>query len=148
MALRSISQADIEALLAEPTETTVKEFELVYDGVVNGRGLRVVVDRFSSPRVGYHCDAPSEVTMFISYDSDADAIYVKLRTDIAHSAETREIDWQRYADYDESGTLIGVEFLRVSRGIDLAGVPQADEVAEAIRSLPGVAARLIEAPAA
>ncbi len=86
--------------------------------------------------------------MFISYDTDADAVYVKLRTDIAHSAETREIDWQRYVDYDEQGQLIGVEFLGVSRGINLTGVPEAEHVAEAIRTLPGVAAWLIEAPAA
>ncbi len=49
MVLRSISEAEVEALIAEPAETTVKEFEVVYDGVVDGRGLRVVVDRYSSP---------------------------------------------------------------------------------------------------
>jgi uncharacterized protein YuzE len=86
--------------------------------------------------------------MFVSYDSDADAVYVKLRTDAEHSAETREIDMWRYADYDDDGQLIGVEFLRASHGINVFGVPSATAVAEAIRSLPRLAALLTESPPA
>ena len=81
--------------------------------------------------------------MFISYDSEADAVYVKLRSDVEHSADTREIDMWRYADYDEHGELIGVEFLRASHGIPLLGVPAAEAVGEAIRTLPTVASFVI-----
>ncbi len=49
MVLRAISEAEVAALIANPAETTIKEFEVVYDGVVDGRGLRVVVDRYSDP---------------------------------------------------------------------------------------------------
>jgi uncharacterized protein YuzE len=86
--------------------------------------------------------------VYISYDSDADAVYVQLRqTDDGGEIETDEIDIYRYVDYDEQGQIIGIELLGVSRGIDLAGVPEAQRVAEAIRSLPKVAALLID-PAA
>jgi uncharacterized protein YuzE len=80
--------------------------------------------------------------VFITYDSDADALYVQLRPPQDGVVETDEIDIYRYVDYDEQGQIIGVEFLGVSRGIDLTDVPEAQRVAEAIRTLPVVAAKL------
>ena len=84
--------------------------------------------------------------MYITYDTDA-AIYVRLGQPGLAVADTREVDWQRIVDYAEDGELIGVELLRVSKGIDLTGVPEAERVAEAIRSLPKVASFLVEAAA-
>lgn len=86
--------------------------------------------------------------MFISYDSQADAVYIQFDSTAALSTDTREIDMWRYVDYDETGEVIGVEFLRVSHGIDLTGMPEAEQVAAAIRSLPGVAEKLRRTPPA
>jgi Domain of unknown function (DUF4258) len=49
MELRSISAADIETVIEHPDLTTIEEFEVVYDCVVRGRGIRVVLDRYSDP---------------------------------------------------------------------------------------------------
>mgnify|MGYP001584751185 CR=1 len=50
--------------------------------------------------------------MKIRYDSDADAIYIKLRdTEIA---ETKKVDDYTILDYDESGNLVGIELLFIS----------------------------------
>lgn len=83
--------------------------------------------------------------MFVSYDSDADAVYVRFERDAPEVVETREIDTWRYADYGADGTVIGIEFLRASHGIDLEGVPHATEVREAIRALPDLADRFLRA---
>ena len=85
------------------------------------------------------------MTLYITYDADADAVYVRLASPELDVADTREVDWQRTVDYDENGELIGVEFLGVSRGIDLTGVPDARRVEDAIRSLPKVASFLARA---
>lgn len=50
--------------------------------------------------------------MKIRYDSDADAVYIKLR-DIK-IAETKKVDDYTILDYDKSGNLIGIELLFVS----------------------------------
>jgi len=41
----------------------------------------------------------------------------------------------RIIDYDTNGTVVGVEFIRPSRGIDLTGVPKAAEIAREARKL-------------
>ena len=51
-------------------------------------------------------------------------------------ARTEEIDGNRYADYDPDGNVLSIEFLFVSTGIDLSGLPHADVVAEALRRVP------------
>jgi uncharacterized protein YuzE len=70
----------------------------------------------------------------VRYDSEADALYVTLR-DAPHS-RTDEIDCRRLVDYDDQGHVIGVEFLVVSKGIDLEDVPEAERIAEALRMVP------------
>jgi hypothetical protein len=42
-------------------------------------------------------------------------------------------------DYDADGQVVGVEFLDVSRGVDINGLPEPDKLAEAVRSLPQLA---------
>lgn len=73
--------------------------------------------------------------MQVTYDEDADAIYVELKKHdlVAH---TREIDSNRMVDYDDAGDVVGVEFLSISSGINLEGVPSADRVAQALRAIP------------
>ncbi len=84
----------------------------------------------------------------MTYDLDVDALYVKLAAEGSEVAETDELDDRRFVDYDEHGAVYGVELLHASLGINLHGLPEANRVAEAVRSLPGLAAALVEAPPA
>lgn len=73
--------------------------------------------------------------MHVEYDTEADALYVSLcQYDGRHHA--RPLDDRRIVHVDDDGSPVGVELLFVSRGIDLDGVPDAEAVAEAIRSFP------------
>ena len=70
----------------------------------------------------------------VEHDPEADAVYVRL-SDRPY-ARTEELDDYRNIDYDADGCAIGVEFLYVSKGVDLSEVPQAAAVAEALKRLP------------
>ncbi len=72
--------------------------------------------------------------MQVSYDEEADAMYVRFRPREGHIKSTR-IDEQRVLDRDDAG-IVGVEFLFVSRGVNLEGLPEAEHIAEAMRSFP------------
>ena len=55
------------------------------------------------------------------HDSEADSLYVKLRdTEFAHG---EELDDSRHILYDSAGEVLGLEFLYVSQGVDLDGIP-------------------------
>jgi uncharacterized protein YuzE len=66
--------------------------------------------------------------MLVTYDADADAVYVYLR-DVNHEVDhTRAIDGDRNVDY--LGDIpVGVEFLNASRGLRLEGLPEKETVA-------------------
>ncbi len=53
--------------------------------------------------------------MKITYDPDADAMYIKLKE--CEVATTREIDENTIADYDKDGNVIGIEILFVKERI-------------------------------
>ena len=73
--------------------------------------------------------------MHVEYDTEADALYVSLcQYDGRHHA--RPLDDRRIIHVDDDGSPVGVELLFVSDGIDLDGVPDAEAVADAIRSFP------------
>lgn len=59
--------------------------------------------------------------MQIKYDSDADAIYIKLR-DVAY-AYGKDLDRERRIDYGTDNAPIGVELLDVSAGVDVRNLP-------------------------
>jgi uncharacterized protein YuzE len=63
----------------------------------------------------------------------ADAVYVQLSA--AEVAKTRSLDDMRMVDYAADGTPAGVEFLGVSGGVDLTGVPERQTVEHALRDL-------------
>jgi uncharacterized protein YuzE len=65
----------------------------------------------------------------VTHDLEADAVYVYFREPGTLSARTEEVDEDRYVDYDESGALIGIELLGVSHGVQLDGLPRAEEIA-------------------
>ncbi len=73
--------------------------------------------------------------MHVQYDSEADAVYVRLREPIG-DVKSRPVDDARIVDYDAEGHVVGVELLDASHGIDLEGLPEADAIAEAMRSFP------------
>jgi len=50
--------------------------------------------------------------MKIRYDSDADAVYIKLRD--VEIAKTKKVDDYTILDYDKAGNLVGIELLFVS----------------------------------
>lgn len=68
-----------------------------------------------------------------TFSQGADAIYVYLTW--GRSAKARVIDDFRLVDYARDGSLIGVRFLNVSRGVDLNGVPERDRVASLLNDL-------------
>ena len=71
--------------------------------------------------------------MNVSYDATADAAYISF----ADLPPTRQetLDDSRILDFAADGSLVGVEILSPSLGVDLAGVPRAAEVAAAIQEL-------------
>ncbi|MEX2446171.1 MAG: DUF2283 domain-containing protein [Dehalococcoidia bacterium] len=73
--------------------------------------------------------------MFFTYDPEADAIYVEFAEANERSYGER-VDEQRIVHRDEAGACIGVEFLFVSRGLNLDGMPEADRVRDLLRSIP------------
>lgn len=66
-------------------------------------------------------------TPTLRYDESADAAYVALDP-VQDSARTEELDDFRLIDHAPDGRVIGVEFLEVSAGVDLDGVPEADTI--------------------
>src|SRR5688500_20153888 len=78
--------------------------------------------------------------VFVTYDSEADALYVYLIAQDTDVDRTEAFGDGRMVDYDAQGQVVGVEFLDASRGIDIDGLPEADRVAEAVRPLPQLAA--------
>lgn len=62
------------------------------------------------------------------YDSDADCAYI-LINDLPH-AYSEEIDETRFVDYAEDGTVIGIELLYVSTGVDISDLPYQPEIAK------------------
>ena len=57
----------------------------------------------------------------VRYDKEADAIYVHLHD--GRAVRTQFMDDLRMIDVDTDGTVVGIEFLDVSGGIDLHEVP-------------------------
>ena len=72
--------------------------------------------------------------MRVAYDSETDAISVHFR-EPEGPVETEFVDDLRYVDYDAAGNVVGIELLAVSHGYDLAGLPEAERIATAIRTI-------------
>jgi len=70
--------------------------------------------------------------MKMKYDREADAIYIYLSS--KPYAFGKELDDERRIDYASDNTPMGVELLCVRKGVNLEGLPDADNIAEAIES--------------
>jgi len=66
--------------------------------------------------------------MEFKYDPEADAIYIYLSG--KPYAYGKDLDDERRIDYAADDSPIGVEFLCVSKGVNLDGLPHVDEIAE------------------
>ncbi len=73
--------------------------------------------------------------MYVQYDPDADAVYVKLRPHDGHTRGHR-LDDRRVVHYDDEGHVVATELLFVSQGTDLEDLPEADRVRDLLRSFP------------
>lgn len=80
--------------------------------------------------------------MLLQYDDEVDALYVSFRKiEPGGVKKVRMVDERRNVDYDAGEESIGVEFLCVSEGIALEGMPRADEIARALQAFaPSIAA--------
>jgi uncharacterized protein YuzE len=74
------------------------------------------------------------MNMHISYDLEADAVMVTFR-DPQQPTKMRILDDLRFVHYDATDEVWGVEFIEVSRGMNLEGVPHADEISAALHTL-------------
>jgi len=65
--------------------------------------------------------------MKYEYDANADCAYILING--LPYAYSQEIDETRFVDYAEDGTVIGIELLYVSGGVDTCDLPYEAEVA-------------------
>ena len=66
-----------------------------------------------------------------TYDSEADILYVRLVDDESVARQTFLGDL-RIVDHSEDGSVIGVEFVGASDGVELGDVPFAQKIEELI----------------
>ncbi len=73
--------------------------------------------------------------MDFRYSPTADALYTRFNDRrIAYTDNiSRHGYYERGVDYADDDTPVGVEFLNVSRGVDLTDVPHAEEIAHLLR---------------
>lgn len=71
------------------------------------------------------------MTPRVEYSDTADAVYITFNDDVEFS-RTRSLDDRRMIDVAVDGTIIGIELLDVSTGIDYAGLPEREQVEAAI----------------
>ena len=64
--------------------------------------------------------------MEYQYDANTDCAYI-LINDLPH-AFSKEVDETRIIDYTKDGTVIGVELLYVSSGVDVSGLPYQSKI--------------------
>jgi uncharacterized protein YuzE len=62
------------------------------------------------------------------YDHNSDCAYISIN-DLPH-AYSKEIDEARFVDYAKDDTVIGVELLYVSGGVDVSGLPHEAEISK------------------
>jgi uncharacterized protein YuzE len=71
--------------------------------------------------------------MMISYSPKGDIVYIQLSDrKVAH---TKAIDDARIVDYDEEWSIVGVELIGASAGLDLRGLPERELLEAAAKVL-------------
>jgi hypothetical protein len=79
-------------------------------------------------------EAEALIVVQLRHSPSADALSVRFDDRrVAYSEDiSRGDQYDRGVDYADDGTPVGVEFLNVSRGVDLTGIPDADQIARAL----------------
>ena len=77
---------------------------------------------------GHH--AEDEPMQPVTYDTDADVLYVRLND--GQSTRQSRLGDLRIIDFDQDGTILGVEFVDASGGADLRDLPFAQRVEQLI----------------
>jgi hypothetical protein len=67
----------------------------------------------------------------IEHDRGSGCVYVHLGS--GEYAWTERLDQERAIDWDRAGEPLGLDFMNAAAGVDLSGIPYADEVAEALK---------------
>lgn len=116
---------DIPKFASEADEAAFWSTHTLADHLLSRRGPRPgsLAEKLSKQRFVPHA----------VYSQDADAVYVYLRW--GGSSRTRELDQTRLVDLAEDGTVTGVQFLNVSKGIDLREVPECERVVDLLKDL-------------
>ena len=79
-------------------------------------------------------DSGAPKFFIVEHDRIADAVYVCLDPDVrGRRLRTTRLDSRRLVDTAADGTVLGVELLDVSLGVDLSGLPAADLIGAALR---------------
>ena len=71
--------------------------------------------------------------MKTTHDKEIDAIYISF-TDMPY-AYGRDLDEERRIDYDINGNVRGVELHCISMGVDLHGLPRANEISKILKGI-------------
>ena len=68
------------------------------------------------------------MTLAIEYDREANAVYIHIND--KPCALTKPLDDMRYIDYASDNTVVGIELLCVSEGVNLDDLPEQTQVAK------------------
>lgn len=74
--------------------------------------------------------ANQHIVLNVEHDTEGDQAYVTLGS--GTYGTTKQLDAKRWIDLAVDGTLLGVDFASVSKGVDLTGIPDAAAIAEAL----------------
>ena len=139
MRLRQITLEMVQATVDAPDRVTTGIYADLYDKMVDGHLLRVVLAKNTEPAivktVMWRPDRVVESPMHLDYDREADALYITFREETQGQVVTHELDERRFIDRDDLGD-VGVEILDVSLGVDLTGLPRRDEIAALLNAIP------------
>lgn len=70
---------------------------------------------------------------YITYDEQSDVLYIEFRQS-ERDTVSRDAGGNRFVESDAEG-VVSIEFLTASAGIDLTGLPHAEEIAQALDRL-------------
>jgi uncharacterized protein YuzE len=86
--------------------------------------------------------------MYVTYDEEADVLFAKWGTrEPGDGGGSRDFGFGRFVEFDAHGKPVAVEFLDASHGVDLAGIPNADEIRAALRRLGALIEAQVGTPA-
>lgn len=77
--------------------------------------------------------------MRIEYDGEADVLFVHLTENPGHT-RGKQVDERRVVHYDDADHPVAIELLFASQGVDVAGLPEGEALADLLRAFPRLVA--------